>query len=229
MSKALLRKAFQHLYWFENLNEADFSILLPLVHCRRIEKETILFNEGDSGNGVHFVLSGLVKVVRTSEDGREHILRIVQPGETFAEVVLFTGRPYPATAIAATTCDIAFLPTAALETAVKASPELAVRLIHTLAERLYLVQEKVKLLALDNVAERTAAILLALAKEQGQPEKNGVIELPWELTRQELANLVGATRETLARTLSAMKKDGLVDFDDRLIKLYVTKLSHLTR
>lgn len=228
MTNELLRNAFRRLYWFENLNDADLAILLPLVQCRRIEKETVLFNEGEAGNGVHFVLSGLVKIIRTSEDGREHILRIVQPGETFAEAVLFTRRPYPATAIAAAACDIAFLPTSALESAVKSSPELSVRLIHTLAERLYLVQEKVKLLALDNVAERTAAILLALAKEQGHQEKNGVIELPWELTRQELANLVGATRETLARTLSLMKKDGLVDFDERLIKLYTAKFPHLS-
>ena len=79
------------------------------------------------------------------------------------------------------------------------------------------------MLALDNVTERTAAILLALAREQNLPEKDGVIELPWKLTRQELANLVGTTRETLTRTLSLMKKEGLVDFDERLIRLNVKK------
>lgn len=223
MTKEALRTAFRRLYWFEKLSDADLSLLFPLVQCRQVEKETPLFNEGDPANGVHFVLNGLVKVIRTSEDGREHILRLVQPGETFAEAVLFTGRPYPASAIAATDCEIAFLPTTALETAVKASPELAVRLIQTLADRLYLVQEKVKLLALDNVTERTVAILLALAREQNLPENNGIIELPWKLTRQELANLVGTTRETLTRTLSLMKKEGLVDFDERLIRLHVKK------
>ena len=223
MSTEVLRNAFRRLFLFENLSDAELSLLLPLVQCRHIEKEAVLFNEGDPGDGVHFVLSGLVKVLRTSEDGREHILRIVQPGETFAEAILFTGRPYPASAVAATLCEIAYLPAEALEEAVKSSPALAVRLIRTLAERLYLAQQKVKLLALDNVSERTAAILLTLAKERGRETKSGVWELLWGLTRQELANLVGTTRETLARTLSLMKRDGLVDFDERLIRLYVNK------
>ena len=80
MTKEALRTAFRRLYWFEKLSDADLSLLFPLVQCRQVEKETPLFNEGDPANGVHFVLNGLVKVIRTSEDGREHILRLVQPG-----------------------------------------------------------------------------------------------------------------------------------------------------
>ena len=206
--------------------------LLRMIHNstveRRLHKGMIIFLEGDSGEGFHYVKSGKVKVLRTSDDGREHIIKILGAGEIFAEVLMFNNMPYPATAVAVEPSCIGMIRNVDLEQLVLSNNVLALQLIKALSQRLIYAQQKIKNLALHDVMSRTVEILLRLSQEQGSKLENGIIEIALDLSRQDLASLVGTTRETVTRTLSSLKKDKIIDFDGNRIRIldmeYLTQL-----
>jgi CRP/FNR family cyclic AMP-dependent transcriptional regulator len=206
--------------------------LLRMIHNhtieRRFRKGMIIFLEGDKGEGFHYVKSGKVKVLRTSDDGREHIIKILDAGEIFAEVLMFNNMPYPATAVAVEPSCIGMIRNVDLEQLVLANNVLALQLIKALSQRLIYAQQKIKNLALNDVMSRTVEILLRLSQEQGSKLEDGVIEIALDLSRQDLASLVGTTRETVTRTLSSLKKDKIIDFDGNKIRiLNMDYLTHL--
>lgn len=186
---------------------------------RSYSKGSFIFHEGDPGEGFHFVISGKVKVVKSSDDGREHTIKIMQPGDLFAEVLLFTTLPYPASAIAAENSRIGVIKNSDLEKLILSNSQLALQLIKTLSQRLIYAQRKIKDLALNDVTSRTAETLASLARDHGQRNAQGHIAILLDMPRQELANLVGTTRESVTRSLSSLKRDGLIDFDGRRITI----------
>ena len=193
--------------------------LLELIDRHTVEREfsrgETIFFEGEAGEGFHYVIEGQVKIIKTSEDGREHIINLLQPGELFAEVLLFNNQPYPATAMAVEGARVGVISNGDLERLVLGNNELALQLIKALSQRLLYAQRKIKNLALDDVLSRTAEVLLRLAAAK-DGAKN---EIRLEFSRQDLASLVGTTRETLTRTLSALKKGGVIEFEGSLIRL----------
>lgn len=206
---------------------------LQQIHQHSVErsypKGAFIFHEGDHGEGFHFVISGKVKIVKGSDDGREHTIKIMQPGDVFAEVLLFTTLPYPATAVAAENCRVGIIKNTDLEKLILTNNQLALQLIKTLSQRLLYAQRKIKDLALSDVLSRTAETLLSLARDHGHQSEAGQITILVDMPRQELANLVGTTRESVTRTLSAMKRDGLIDFDGRrVVLLKPDKLATMT-
>ena len=160
-----------------------------------------------------------MKVVKSSDDGREHTIKIMQPGDLFAEVLLFTTLPYPASAIAAENSRIGVIKNSDLEKLILSNSQLALQLIKTLSQRLIYAQRKIKDLALNDVTSRTAETLASLARDHGQRNAQGHIAILLDMPRQELANLVGTTRESVTRSLSSLKRDGLIDFDGRRITI----------
>ena len=219
----------QHIPLFQGMSAEQ----LQQIHHHSVErsypKGAFIFFEGDPGEGLHFVISGKVKIVKGSDDGREHTIKIMQPGDVFAEVLLFTSLPYPATAVAAENSRIGMIKNSELEKLILTNNQLALQLIKSLSQRLLYAQRKIKDLALSDVLSRTAETLLSLARDHGQRNETGQITILVDMPRQELANLVGTTRESVTRTLSAMKRDGLVDFDGRrVILLKPEKLATMT-
>lgn len=217
---------------FLNLPEEQLRIIHNHTVERRFGKGNIVFLEGDSGEGFHYVKSGKVKVLRTSDDGREHIIKFLGAGEIFAEVLLFNNQPYPATAVAVETSCVGMIRNVDLEQLVLKNNVLALQLIKALSQRLIYAQQKIKNLALHDVMSRTVEVLLRLSQEQGHKLESGVIEIDLDLSRQDLASLVGTTRETVTRTLSSLKKDKIIDFDGHKVRIldvaYLTKVLSLS-
>ncbi|MEG6586554.1 Crp/Fnr family transcriptional regulator [Dendrosporobacter sp. 1207_IL3150] len=197
---------------FCSLPEEQLLQIHKNTNEKMYRKGTVIFIEGDPGKGFHYVKSGKVKIVRITDDGREHIIKIMGAGEIFAEVLLFNNRPYPATAISVDDSCIGLINNLDLEKLILSNNEMALQLIKALSQRLLYAQQKIKNLALNDVTARTAEVLLRLSSEHGQVKANGQVEVNLELSRQDLASLVGTTRETVTRTLSALKKDKVIDF-----------------
>ncbi len=196
---------------------------------RTYRRGAVIFFEGDPGEGFHYVKSGRVKIVKVAGDGREHIIKLLVPGDIFAEVLLFNSQPYPATAIAAEDAAVGSIRNADLERLVLANNKLALQFIKALSQRLLYAQQKITNLALGDVLARTAETLLRLGREHGRSGENGSIVIAVGLSRQELANLVGTTRETVTRTLSALRREKIIDFaGDDLIILRPEKLKNYT-
>jgi CRP/FNR family transcriptional regulator, cyclic AMP receptor protein len=201
---------------FKELSNRDLAVIGDLTIMRNYSKDTVVFMEAQQGEGFYYVQSGKVKILHTSLEGQEQIVHIVGPGEVFAEVLLFQSSGYPATAVALEDSQIGMIKNHDLEQAVLRYPQLALQLIKILSQKLLQAQQKITTLAFSDTSARTTENLIQLARQYGRQTEQGV-EIDLSMTRQELANLVGTSRETVTRVLSAMKKSKMIDLVDHKI------------
>lgn len=214
---------------FGDLPKEVLQRIDAVVLERTYKKGESIFLEGEPGEGLHFVRTGRVKIVKTAEDGREHIIKFLKTGEIFAEVLLFNHLPYPAASIAVEDSRIGLIRNEDLEKLILENNALALLLIRSLSQRLLYAQQKIKELALQDVPARTAELLLRLSREQGKRDAAGkpLLELPE--SRQELAGLMGTSRETLSRTLSDFKKRKWISMEgNRIVLLQEEQLLELS-
>ncbi len=221
----MLNHALKNLPLFAALSDAQLSEVAALVKMKKLSSGEILFQEGEDSRGIFILLSGEIKISKISDKGAEHTVCLIQPGDAFAEVVLFTDLPYPATAAASKESAIGCVPSSALERLIEKHPQLGIQVIKVLAKRLYDAQNKNKALALDNVTDRLCNFLYQKAKESGSVFTGGLCHIDLPPTRQELASMLGTTRETLTRLLMGMKKDGFIDLDKNRLSFDPDKLS----
>lgn len=207
---------FAKIPLFHDLSPDELDSLSQLARIRNYKKNMIVFMEGEPGEALFFVISGKVKISKTTEDGREQILHLLQRGDVFAEVVLIDGGPYPATAEVIEMGQIGMLLNNDVENLVRSNPDIAIKLLKIMSKRLRMAQRQVRDLALKDTYGRLAGMLLMLGKEHGAETPEGVkIELP--LSRQELANLIGTTRETVTRILGDFKKYKCIELEKQAI------------
>lgn len=191
---------------------------------RRYQKGRIIFVEGEPGEAIFFLKSGLVKVTKQDEDGREHILHYVNPGDVFAEVVLFVAGGYPATAEVVEDAEVGLIRNKDMDMVLVKNPGIALELLKIMARRLRNAQQQIMELALKDTTRRLAGLLLKLADEHGVKDGDGV-RLCLPLTNQELANMVGTSRETVNRILSELRrKKAVATTRQQGIIIYRTKL-----
>lgn len=203
---------------FSGLQEEYLEKIHQISLLRKYGKGRIIFMEGEPGEAFFYVRSGLVKISKLSGDGREHILHILNEGHIFAEVTLFSKTEYPATAEVLEDAEIGIIKNVDLEKLIMENPGLALQLIKYLNKRLVEAHMKIRNLALYDTYGRTAQALLKLAEDYGKKSSKG-IELDLNISRQELANIVGTTRETVIRALMAFKKEHSIDIDKNTITI----------
>jgi CRP/FNR family transcriptional regulator, cyclic AMP receptor protein len=201
---------------FEDLAPEDLTIINQVTIERRYKKNETIFIEGESGEGFHYIKSGKIKIVKISADGREHIINILGPGEVFAEVLLFNKAAYPATAIAMQDSCIGIICNSELESVIINHPKIALHIIQVMSKKLLFIQMKVKSLVFSDSYAKIAQTVESLARRYGRKTNRG-LEIDVDITRQDVANLAGTTRETVSRVFSIMKKDKVLDGDERRI------------
>lgn len=208
----------KRIYLFAGLNDDELNEIAALTLERRYQKGRILFVEGEPGEAIYILKSGLIKVSKQDGEGREHTLHYVNPGDVFAEVVLFDGGGYPATAEVVEDAEVGLIRNRDMDRLLIKNPGMTLEMLKIMARRLRNAQQQIMELALKDTTRRLAGLLLKLSEEHGEARDNGIlISLP--LTNQELANLVGTSRETVNRILSefrrrkavsTMKQEGIV-------------------
>lgn len=183
--------------------------LLKLGASRQFEAGTVLFLKDDPCEGAVIVLSGLIKVSRFSSDGREQVLRHVQPGGSFYEVPAFDNRPLPATATAIESGVLRVIPRDQLLSLVSETPEFAMMVIDSMSERLRHMVELVEDLSVHQVGERVARVLL-----QSVDPHLGVgagADFTRRITQQQIAEMTGTSREVVARALKDLRAAGAIE------------------
>jgi len=195
--------------FFEGLTIDELEQINELIIMRNYKKGMFIFLEHEPGEALYFIKTGQVKLSKMLETGEEQILRILQEGDIFAEVVLFDQGPYPATAEVIEDAKIGMIKSEDVNELIKENPEIAIKILNVMSKRLRQAQMKIRDLGLKDTRGRTASMLIKLAEEYGKDAKEG-IELDLSLTREEFANLIGTSRETITRILSDFKDDGLV-------------------
>ena len=178
----------------------------------------VLFHEGDPGDRLYVITSGKIKLGRTSPDGRENLLAVLGPGEMFGELSLFDPGPRTATATAVSPVRLLGLGHDDLQSWLSGRPEVARHLLQALAKRLRRTNEALGDLVFSDVPGRVAKALLDLSRRFGRETDAGVL-VAHELTQEELAQLVGASRETVNKALADFASRGWLRLEARAVVL----------
>ncbi|GAA1931619.1 Crp/Fnr family transcriptional regulator [Nocardioides marmoribigeumensis] len=201
---------------FNALDDEAAAALAGSLGTIRLRRGEVLFHEGDTGDKLYIVAEGKVKLGRTSSDGRENLLAILGPGQMFGELSLFDPGPRSATVTAVT--DVAFysLSHDDLLRWLDGRPDVANGLLSQLASRLRRANDVVSDLVFSDVPGRVAKALLDLADRFGRTAEDG-IHVHHDLTQEELAQLVGASRETVNKALADFASRGWLRLEPRSV------------
>jgi len=199
---------------FEGLAVPQLEELTAISVEKKFAKGEMIFSEGDAGNGFYVVVTGTVKIFKSSIDGKEKILHIFGPREPFGEVPVFTGKPFPAHAEAIAASRLLFFPRNEFVRLITENPSLALSMLAVLSLRLRQFAAQIEQLSLKEVPARLASYLLYLSEEQECPE--GVT---LSISKGQLASLLGTIPETLSRIFARMSRGELIDVNGRLIRL----------
>jgi CRP/FNR family transcriptional regulator len=213
---------------FNILSRHDRQRLLQELTETHYGKNDFIFREGEPTEYFHIVKEGAVKCVKSTSDGKECTLKMLMPGDLFCcDAAAFDGANHPGSAQPMGNVSILRMRKTAYFNMLKRNPDAAIEVIKYLGYRLHEAQEKNKILALDRADQRLAALLTDLGARNGIKEPQG-LRLPMRLTRQDMANMVGATTETVIRIMGRFKRDRLVSGTaNRLIILNSTRLKAL--
>lgn len=191
--------------YFLGLSPAELDSIRQLAFEKSAERGEIILLEGEPSEALFFVVSGAVKVFKTSAEGKEQILSIVRPGDSFNDVPIFDDGPNPASAQAMGPVALYEFKKNALRATIQNHPQIALNIIKVLAERLRQLMSLVEDLSFRYVIGRVARILLEHAGDGTGPGPR--------LTQQEMAAMAGTAREVVSRSLKALEEDGIIRLD----------------
>jgi CRP-like cAMP-binding protein len=198
---------------FASLPDEELEAFAPLMRERRFPRGSVILMQGDPGDALYVIASGQVKVVLIGEDGREVILSVLGLGSFFGEMALLDNDPRSAHVVAMEEATLLQLRREDFQTRLRSSPDVAIALLRELTHRLRRADDTIGSLALRDVNGRIAHLLLELAEEEGGAH------ITRRLTHATLAQMVGASRETVSRTLRALTNAGAVQVSRKEIKI----------
>ncbi len=201
---------------FTALDDAASASLLANMVSVKIPKGTILFAEGDGGDQLYVIAEGKLKLGTSSGDGRENLLSILGPGEMFGELSLFDPGPRTSTATAVTDAKLLSLGQEKLLPWLAENPKVSLQLLASLAQRLRRTNEAVGDLVFSDVPGRVAKALIDLGERFGKKTDEGLF-VHHDLTQEELAQLVGASRETVNKALADFAGRNWLKLDGRAV------------
>jgi CRP-like cAMP-binding protein len=204
---------------FAALDDEAASTLMSSMAKRRLERGDVLFHEGDQGDRLYVIGEGKIKLGRRSSDGRENLVAILGPGEMFGELSLFDPGPRTMTATAVAETQLMGIGHEDLSGLLAGRPEVAKVLLAALAKRLRRTNENLADLVFTDVPGRVAKALLDLSSRFGRPVEDGIL-VAHDLTQEELAQLVGASRETVNKALADFASRGWLRLEARAVLLH---------
>jgi len=199
---------------FGGLPQRQLEDISNIAVEKSFQRGESIFFEGDKGLGFYMVGEGRVKIFKVSPAGKEHILHIFGEGEPFGEVPVFYGQPFPASAEALDKTRTIFFPRDRFIMLVEANPSIALNMLAVLSMRLRRFASQIESLSLKEVPTRLANYLMYLSEEQGNAD---VVQL--DISKGQLASLLGTIPETLSRIFAKMSEEGLIRVNGRTIEL----------
>ncbi len=202
---AVQLELLKRIPYFSDLNLAELESVREVVFEKTADRAEMISLEGESAENLYFVASGVVKVFKTSAEGKEQILSIVRPGESFNDVPIFDGGPNPASARAMGPVLLYGIKKNDMEAILRDHPKIALNVIKVLARRVRHLVSLVEDLSFKHVIGRVAKILFEhIGGEVGRGPR---------LTQQEMAAMAGTAREVVGRSLKALEEEGAIKLD----------------
>lgn len=199
---------------FRGLPADQIEKISRIAVTRNFSKNETIFSEGDAGSGFFIVSTGMVKIFKSSPEGKEQILHIFGPGEPFGEVPVFTRQSFPASAQALCTSRLLFFPINDFVHLVTQNPSLSLNMLAVLSQRLKQFTLQIESLSLKEVPGRLATYLIYLSEEQ---KRQDAVTL--NIPKGQLASLLGTIPETLSRILGKMSDQNLIEVNGKEIKI----------
>jgi CRP/FNR family transcriptional regulator len=191
---------------FQGLHESACAALSGIARQKNFLKGESIFEEGESGHGFFVVAGGRVKIFKLSAEGKEQILHIFGAGEPFGEVPVFTGRHFPANAEALEDTGTLYFPRNDFINLISSHPDVALNMMAVLSKRLHTFTDLIENLSLKEVPGRLAAFLLFQCERDP-----GSDTVRLDISRSQLASILGTIPETLSRIMTRMAQSGLIE------------------
>jgi len=202
---------------FEDLPESDLMAIAGACGVRALAKGEYLFREGEKAEGFYVIQSGVVNVHRVTPDGREQVICLFRPFESFAEATLVTIDTYPANAVATEPTQVIVVRRAEFRDLIARRPELALRMLSSMSQHLKHLVQLLQDLKGRQIEARLADWILQHAPACPAHDAPAVLELP--VSKKVLAGQLGVTSETLSRTLARFREEGSIIVDGKRITL----------
>lgn len=204
---------------FQHCTEDDLNQVSSLLFPKEGKKKDILFYEGDPCEVIYFINKGRVKVFKSTEDGLEQIVNLLGRGDMFPHVGWYGGSVYPATAEVLEDGELYFIYVQQFTQLLEKQPKLTVKLLQELDGKIRALQARLSHVLSKDMTEKIYSVLFSLVKEKGKKTEDGY-RLEIDLTHQDIANMVGTTRETASRIISQLKKEGKMNLDHGFLMVH---------
>ncbi|CAM3891449.1 Crp/Fnr family transcriptional regulator [Mesobacillus zeae] len=214
MNQEEIIKVLSEFMLFRDLSTEEMKVIADISITREWKKNSHIFLQGDPLENVYFISDGKVKVYKSDINGREQIVAILKKGEMFPHVGFFRKGSYPAFAETLESSILVVVPISQFEKVLVDNPQLSIKVFKVLGEKIVDLQERLEEQILNNTYEQIIKLLIRLCRLHGEEQTDGTVLLKSEFTNKDLANMIGTTRETVSRTLTKIKKDGLVITDE---------------
>jgi CRP/FNR family transcriptional regulator len=203
---------------FADLSEKELAFLADRAVPHRFQAGQVIFTEGQPCQGLFVVESGAVKIFKTSAGGREQVLAIEGAGGSVAELPVFDGGDYPASASALNEATLIFVSKRDFQALCLEHPQVALKVLKVVGARLRRLVGIIEELSFTTVRHRLAALLLRLAERRGKRSARGV-EFTLLGSNQEIATHIGTVRELVSRNLSRLQAEGLIKLEGKTITI----------
>jgi CRP/FNR family cyclic AMP-dependent transcriptional regulator len=203
---------------FSGLDDQEFAFLSARIVSRNYSAGTVIFSEGDPCAGLFVVERGHVRIFKSSAGGREQVLSIDGPGSSIAELPVFDGGNYPASALAVNDATLLFLSKADFHSMCLQYPQVALKVLRVVGGRLRRLVGIIEELSFTTVRHRLVALLVRLARNQGE-KTHGKMTVTLPAHNHELAAQIGTVRELVSRNLSRLQQEGLIAVDGRTVTI----------
>jgi len=200
--------------FFTQLSDHELDLVRAVATEKTYPKNAVVLTEGEAGDSLYMIQAGKVKVFIGDEEGREIILKILGPGSFFGEMSMIDKQPRSASVTTLETSTFLVLQHNAFEKCVEQAPRIAQMVMQVLAQRVREADRKIGTLALMDVYGRVASTLLELSVYS-----NGKLMVGEKLSQQDLANMVGASREMVNRILKDLSDRGFISIESKAITI----------
>ncbi len=190
-----------------------YGLISDISHLKAIGKREMLFLEGDEGHHLFFMISGSIKLFKSNEEGKEAIIRFIEPGDLFAEIILYLKNRYPVSAMSIKPSKLLAIDATKLFKLIKAHPDVAMKLIGKLASKSQYLVKMVENLTLEDISGR----FLNYIKHLSNKTESDTVTLP--VPKGELSVLLGVSPETFSRLLKKLAEDGVIEMEGKKIKI----------
>lgn len=195
---------------FREFDDDQLADVARLIAVHRYRRHATIVREGEPGNAFFLIVTGSVAVVREVPEGKERILSVLKPTDFFGEMSLFEEAHRSASVRALTVADIGVIHRDDFLKLLDRKPRICRALVTALGERLRTANAQIAAATSQDIRSRLAALLLHLSANFGEPTATGT-RISLHLTNQEMANMIGSSRETVNRTLNKFRDDRLID------------------